>query len=108
MTFDAEGKAQLTLKAGQRIVVSRLSKSARYTVREQPAAGYTATVNGQDGSEATGVLDSGVTSVSFNNAYATDTYVAHTDNLFSKTLVGPRLGRRRKLLVHDDARAGGC
>lgn len=88
VTFDAEGKAQLTLKAGQRIVVSRLSKSARYTVREQPAAGYTATVNGQDGSEATGVLDSGVTSVSFNNAYATDTYVAHTDNLFSKTLVG--------------------
>lgn len=88
VTFDAEGKAQLTLKAGQRIVVSRLSKSARYTVREQPAAGYTATVNGQDGSEAAGVLDSGVTSVSFNNAYATDTYVAHTDNLFSKTLVG--------------------
>lgn len=88
VTFDAEGKAQLTLKAGQRIVVSRLSKSARYTVREQPAAGYTATVNGQDGSEATGVLDSGVTSVSFNNAYATDTYVARTDNLFSKTLVG--------------------
>ncbi|WP_195447908.1 Spy0128 family protein [Parolsenella catena] len=88
VTFDAEGKAQLTLKAGQRIVVSRLSKSARYTVREQPAAGYTATVNGQDGSEATGVLDSGVTSVSFNNAYATDTYVAHTDNLLSKTLVG--------------------
>ena len=88
VTFDAEGKAQLTLKAGQRIVVSRLSKSARYTVREQPAAGYTATVNGQDGSEATGVLDSGVTSVSFNNAYATDTYVAHTDNLFSKTLEG--------------------
>ena len=88
VTFDAEGKAQLTLKAGQRIVVSRLSKSARYTVREQPAAGYTATVNGQNGSEATGVLDSGVTSVSFNNAYATDTYVAHTDNLFSKTLVG--------------------
>lgn len=88
VTFDAEGKAQLTLKAGQRIVVSRLSKSARYTVREQPAAGYTATVNGQDGSEATGVLDSGVTSVSFNNAYATDTYVAHTDNLFSKTLAG--------------------
>lgn len=88
VTFDAEGKARLTLKAGQRIVVSRLSKSARYTVREQPAAGYTATVNGQDGSEATGVLDSGVTSVSFNNAYATDTYVAHTDNLFSKTLVG--------------------
>lgn len=88
VTFDAEGKAQLTLKAGQRIVVSRLSKSARYTVREQPAAGYTATVNGQDGSEATGVLDSGVTSVSFNNAYATNTYVAHTDNLFSKTLVG--------------------
>lgn len=88
VTFDAEGKAQLTLKAGQRIVVSRLSKSARYTVREQPAAGYTATVNGQDGSEATGVLDSGVTSVSFNNAYATDTYIAHTDNLFSKTLVG--------------------
>ena len=88
VTFDAEGKAQLTLKAGQRIVVSRLSKSARYTVREQPAAGYTATVNGQDGSEATGVLDSGVTSVSFNNAYATDTYVANTDNLFSKTLVG--------------------
>lgn len=88
VTFDAEGKAQLTLKAGQRIVVSRLSKSARYTVREQPAAGYTAKVNGQDGSEATGVLDSGVTSVSFNNAYATDTYVAHTDNLFSKTLVG--------------------
>lgn len=88
VTFDAEGKAQLTLKAGQRIVVSRLSKSARYTVREQPAAGYTATVNGQDGSEATGVLDSGVTSVSFNNAYATDTYVAYTDNLFSKTLVG--------------------
>lgn len=88
VTFDAEGKAQLTLKAGQRIVVSRLSKSARYTVREQPAAGYTATVNGQDGSEATGELDSGVTSVSFNNAYATDTYVAHTDNLFSKTLVG--------------------
>lgn len=88
VTFDAEGKAQLTLKAEQRIVVSRLSKSARYTVREQPAAGYTATVNGQDGSEATGVLDSGVTSVSFNNAYATDTYVAHTDNLFSKTLVG--------------------
>ena len=88
VTFDAEGKAQLTLKAGQRIVVSRLSKSAHYTVREQPAAGYTATVNGQDGSEATGVLDSGVTSVSFNNAYATDTYVAHTDNLFSKTLVG--------------------
>lgn len=88
VTFDVEGKAQLTLKAGQRIVVSRLSKSARYTVREQPAAGYTATVNGQDGSEATGVLDSGVTSVSFNNAYATDTYVAHTDNLFSKTLVG--------------------
>lgn len=88
VTFDAEGKAQLTLKAGQRIVVSRLSKSARYTVREQPAAGYTATVNGQDGSEATGMLDSGVTSVSFNNAYATDTYVAHTDNLFSKTLVG--------------------
>lgn len=88
VTFDAEGKAQLTLKAGQRIVVSRLSKSARYTVREQPAAGYTAMVNGQDGSEATGVLDSGVTSVSFNNAYATDTYVAHTDNLFSKTLVG--------------------
>lgn len=88
VTFDAEGKAQLTLKAGQRIVVSRLSKSARYTVREQPAAGYTATVNGQDGSESTGVLDSGVTSVSFNNAYATDTYVAHTDNLFSKTLVG--------------------
>lgn len=88
VTFDAEGKAQLTLKAGQRIVVSRLSKSARYTVREQPAAGYTATVNGQDGSEVTGVLDSGVTSVSFNNAYATDTYVAHTDNLFSKTLVG--------------------
>lgn len=88
VTFDAEGKAQLTLKAGQRIVVSRLSKSARYTVCEQPAAGYTATVNGQDGSEATGVLDSGVTSVSFNNAYATDTYVAHTDNLFSKTLVG--------------------
>lgn len=88
VTFDAEGKAQLTLKAGQRIVVSRLSKSARYTVREQPAAGYTATVNGQDGSEATGVLDSGVTSVSFNNAYATGTYVAHTDSLFSKTLVG--------------------
>ena len=88
VTFDAEGKAQLTLKAGQRIVVSRLSKSARYTVREQPAAGYTATVNGQDGSEATGVLDSGVTSVSFNNVYATDTYVAHTDNLFSKTLEG--------------------
>lgn len=88
VTFDAEGKAQLTLKAGQRIVVSRLSKSARYTVCEQPAAGYTATVNGQDGSEATGVLDSGVTSVSFNNAYATDTYVAHTDNLFSKKLVG--------------------
>lgn len=88
VTFDAEGKTQLTLKAGQRIVVSRLSKSARYTVREQPAAGYTATVNGQDGSEATGVLDSGVTSVSFNNAYATDTYIAHTDNLFSKTLVG--------------------
>lgn len=88
VTFDAEGKAQLTLKAGQRIVVSRLSKSARYTVREQPAAGYTATVNGQDGSEVTGVLDSGVTNVSFNNAYATDTYVAHTDNLFSKTLEG--------------------
>lgn len=88
VTFDAEGKAQLTLKAGQRIVVSRLSKSARYTVCEQPAAGYTASVNGQDGSKATGRLDSGVTSVSFNNAYATDTYVAHTDNLFSKTLVG--------------------
>lgn len=34
VTFDAEGKAQLTLKAGQRIVVSRLSKSARYTVRD--------------------------------------------------------------------------
>lgn len=89
VTF-TDGKATFTLKDGGEKIISGLPVSARYTVTEDAAEGYTTTVNGADGSKAEGAVTEDGATVAFTNTYgtATEGRDVSTAGLFTKTLEG--------------------
>ena len=89
VTF-ADGKATFTLKDGGEKTVAGLPVGARYAVTEDAAEGYTATVNGADGSKAEGAVTEDGATVAFTNTYgtATEGRDVSTAGLFTKTLKG--------------------
>lgn len=89
VTF-TDGKATFTLKDGGEKTVAGLPVGAHYTVTEDPAEGYTTTVNGADGSKAEGAVTEDGATVAFTNTYgtATEGRDVSTAGLFTKTLEG--------------------
>ncbi len=89
VTF-TDGKATFTLKDGGEKTVAGLPVGARYTVTEDAVEGYTAAVNGADGSKAEGAVTEDGATVAFTNTYgtATEGRDISTAGLFTKTLEG--------------------
>lgn len=89
VTF-TDGKATFTLKDGGEKTVAGLPVGARYTVTEDAAEGYTAAVNGADGSKAEGAVTEDGATVAFTNTYGTaaEGRDVSTAGIFTKTLEG--------------------
>lgn len=89
VTF-TDGKATFTLKDGGEKTIAGLPVSARYTVTEDAAEGYTTAVNGADGSKAEGAVTEDGATAAFTNTYgtATEGRDVSTAGLFTKTLKG--------------------
>lgn len=89
VTF-TDGKATFTLKDGGEKTIAGLPVGARYTVTEDAAEGYAATVDGTDGSKAEGTVTEAGATVAFTNTYgtATEGRDVSTAGLFTKTLEG--------------------
>lgn len=73
LTFDAEGKAETTLRDKERLVIENLEPGTVFTVTEAPADNYRTTVQLNDESpqtanELTVTLPAGGTTVAFTNA----------------------------------------
>ena len=84
VTFDESGMATFKLKGGESKTISGLPEGVAYKVTEAPAAGYTATSEGAEGT----VTADGATAA-FTNTYGiTKTTTVSTDALFGKKLVG--------------------
>ena len=85
-----DGKATFTLKDGGEKTVAGLPVGARYTVTEDAAEGYTAAVNGADGSKAEGAVTEDGATVAFTNTYGTaaEGRDVSTAGIFTKTLEG--------------------
>lgn len=63
-----DGKSTFKLKGGESKTASGLPTGIKYTVTETDAAGYTVTVNGNNGTEATGTIAANQpATVAFNN-----------------------------------------
>ena len=84
VTFDESGMATFKLKGGESKTISGLPEGVAYKVTEAPAAGYTATSEGAEGT----VIADGATAT-FTNTYGiTRNVTVNTDTLFGKRLVG--------------------
>lgn len=84
VTFDESGMAAFKLKGGESKTISGLPEGVAYKVAEAPAAGYTATSEGAEGT----VTADGATAA-FTNTYGiTQNVPVSTDALFGKRLVG--------------------
>ena len=84
VTFDESGSAAFKLKGGESKTISGLPEGVAYKVTEAPAAGYTATPEGAEGT----VSADGATAA-FTNTYGiTQNVPVSTDALFGKRLVG--------------------
>lgn len=84
VTFDESGMATFKLKGGESKTISGLPEGVAYKVTEAPAAGYTATPEGAEGT----VTADGATAA-FTNTYGiTQNVPVSTDALFGKRLVG--------------------
>ena len=84
VTFDESGMATFKLKGGESKTISGLPEGVAYKVTEAPAAGYTATSEGAEGT----VTADGATAA-FTNTYGiTQNVPVSTDALFGKRLVG--------------------
>lgn len=84
VTF-TDGKANFTLKDGEKKAINGLPVGAHYTVTEDAAEGYTTTAEGAEGT----VTEAGATAT-FTNTYgtATEGRDVSTAGLFTKTLEG--------------------
>ena len=84
VTF-TDGKANFTLKDGEKKAINGLPVGAHYTVTEDAAEGYTTTAEGAEGT----VTEAGATAT-FTNTYgtATESRDVSTAGLFTKTLKG--------------------
>lgn len=89
VTFDEHGRAQVSLKGGQSLELSRLATGVGYRVTEEGTAGYTACVNGTATNEASGVLAAGGATANFTNTYGSSLdYGAAGGLTLEKTLTG--------------------
>lgn len=89
VTFDEHGRAQVSLKDGQSLELSRLATGVGYRVTEEGAAGYTACVNGTATNEASGTLAAGGATANFTNTYGSSLdYGAAGGLTLEKTLTG--------------------
>ena len=89
VTFDEHGRAQVSLKDGQSLELSRLATGVGYRVTEEGTAGYTACVNGTATNEASGTLAAGGATANFTNTYGSSlNYGAAGGLTLEKTLEG--------------------
>lgn len=89
VTFDEHGRAQVSLKGGQSLELSRLATGVGYRVTEEGTAGYTACVNGTATNEASGTLAAGGATANFTNKYGSSLdYGAAGGLTLEKTLTG--------------------
>lgn len=89
VTFDEHGRAQVSLKDGQSLELSRLATGVGYRVTEEGTAGYTACVNGTATNEASGTLAAGGATANFTNTYGSSlNYGAAGGLTLEKTLTG--------------------
>lgn len=89
VTFDEHGRAQVSLKDGQSLELSRLATGVGYRVTEEGTAGYTACVNGTATNEASGMLAAGGATANFTNTYGSSlNYGAAGGLTLEKTLTG--------------------
>lgn len=89
VTFDEHGRAQVSLKDGQSLELSRLATGVGYRVTEEGTAGYTACVNGTATNEASGTLAAGGATANFTNRYGSSlNYGAAGGLTLEKTLTG--------------------
>ena len=89
VTFDEHGRAQVSLKDGQSLELSRLATGVGYRVTEEGTAGYTACVNGTATNEASGTLAQGGAVANFTNTYGSSLYYGAAGGLtLEKTLTG--------------------
>ena len=89
VTFDEHGRAQVSLKDGQSLELSRLATGVGYRVTEEGAAGYAACVNGTATNEASGTLAQGGAVANFTNTYGSSlNYGAAGGLTLEKTLTG--------------------
>lgn len=89
VTFDEHGRAQVSLKGGQSLELSRLATGVGYRVTEEGTAGYTACVNGTATNEASGTLAAGGATANFTNTYGSSLdYGAAGGLTLEKTLTG--------------------
>lgn len=89
VTFDEHGRAQVSLKDGQSLELSRLATGVGYRVTEEGTAGYTACVNGTATNEASGTLAAGGATANFTNTYGSSlNYGAAGGLTLEKTLMG--------------------
>lgn len=84
VTFDEAGKATFQLKGGESKTISGLPEGVAYKVTEAPAAGYTATPEGAEGT----VTADGATAAFINTYGITTPATVNTDALFGKKLIG--------------------
>lgn len=89
VTFNEHGRAQVSLKDGQSLELSRLATGVGYRVTEEGTAGYTACVNGTATNEASGMLAAGGATANFTNTYGSSlNYGAAGGLTLEKTLTG--------------------
>ena len=89
-----KGKAtdgtEISFQHGQKAVITGLPAGAQYTVTETAVAGYTTSVNGQAGNEASGTIAADATAAAdFTNTYSVTGSLTGSDALtVTKKLVG--------------------
>lgn len=89
-----KGKAtdgtEISFQHGQKAVITGLPAGAQYTVTETAVAGYTTSVNGQAGNEASGTIAADATAAAdFTNTYSVAGSLSGSDALtVTKELVG--------------------